>query len=110
MIDSDRLASFIAFAEELNFTRAAARLHLSQPALHVQVAKLGDEIGAPLYRRDGRAIALTPAGGALLAHARDAQRREQAFLATLGSPGPRTLALAAGEGALLYVLGGAIRA
>ena len=54
MIDSDRLRSFIAFGEELSFTRAAARLHLSQPALHVQVARLTEELGVLLYRRVGR--------------------------------------------------------
>jgi DNA-binding transcriptional LysR family regulator len=109
MIDSGRLASFIAFAEERNFTRAAARLHLSQPALHVQITKLAGELGVALYRRVGRAIELTDAGTALLGFARDEERRAQDFLATLGRPAPRSLVLAAGEGTLLYVLGDAIR-
>jgi DNA-binding transcriptional LysR family regulator len=109
MLDSERLASFIAFAEELNFTRAAARLHLSQPALHVQVAKLAAEVGAALYQRQGRALTLTHAGREVLAFARETRRRTEAFLAGLGAPAPRSVALAAGEGALLYVLGGAVR-
>ena len=109
MIDSDRLASFRVFAEELSFTRAAARLHVSQPALHVKVGKLADSLGVELYRRVGRALSLTTAGEALLAHARDREREDQAFLAALGQPTPATVVLAAGEGTLLYVLGDAVR-
>lgn len=109
MIDSDRLRSFIAFGEELSFTRAAARLHLSQPALHVQVARLTEELGVLLYRRVGRGLELTPAGGEVLAFARDQDRRQQALRAALGT-GPRpTLVLAAGEGVLLYVLTDPVR-
>jgi LysR family transcriptional regulator, low CO2-responsive transcriptional regulator len=115
MIDSDRLRSFVAFGEELSFTRAAARLHLSQPALHVQVARLTDSLGVTLYRRRGRALELTHAGRALLAFGRDEARRTEAFLAGLGAassgaaPVVRTVVLAAGEGSLRYVLGDAVR-
>jgi len=109
MIDSDRLASFRVFAEELNFTRAAPRLHVSQPALHVKVGKLADSLGVELYRRTGRTLSLTRAGQALLAFARDSERHTEAFLAELGRPAPRTVVLAAGEGTLLYVLGDAVR-
>jgi DNA-binding transcriptional LysR family regulator len=54
MIRSEWLTSFIAFAEELNFTRAAARLHISQPAFHVQIRKLAEALGVTLYERAGR--------------------------------------------------------
>lgn len=108
MIDG-RLESFIAFAEALNFTRAAARLHLSQPALHVQIKRLAADVGFPLYSRAGRSIVLTPQGRALLAFARDLRERSESFLAQLGGAAPRRLVLAAGEGTLLYVLGPAIR-
>jgi len=109
MLDSTRLISFIVFAEELNFTHAAARLHLSQPALHVQVRKLAEALGVALYRRTGRRLELTQAGRQLLSFARDEERRTQAFLSTMGSTSRRTVVFAAGEGTLLYVLGGAVR-
>src|SRR5262245_58654567 len=108
MIDSHRLASFITFAEELNFTRAAGRLHVSQPALHVQIKKLAEEVGGPVYRRAGRSIELTARGKALLAFARDLRERTAGFLGRVEGT-PRELVLAAGEGALLYLLGPAVR-
>ena len=40
MLNLDRLHAFIVFSEHLNFTRAARALHVSQPALHVQIGKL----------------------------------------------------------------------
>lgn len=52
-------------AEELNFTRAAERLHLSQPALSKQIPGLETTLRAQLFRRDRRQIELTAAGAAL---------------------------------------------
>jgi DNA-binding transcriptional LysR family regulator len=60
-----QLRSFIAVAEELNFTRAAGRLHVSQPALSVQIANLERDIGVELLRRTSRSVALTEAGRGL---------------------------------------------
>ena len=109
MIDSTRLSSFVAFAEELNFTRAAARLHISQPALHVQIQKLAEEVGAPLYRRVGRALELTGQGREVLAFGRELHQRTETFRASLAGHSAERVVLAAGEGALLYVLGPAVR-
>jgi DNA-binding transcriptional LysR family regulator len=64
------LRYFVAVAEELNFTRAAARLHLSQPALSKQIASLERTMRATLFDRDRRQVRLTAAGEALLAVAR----------------------------------------
>lgn len=110
MLRSEWLESFIAFAERLNFTHAARALHLSQPALFVQIAKLSDGLGVALYEKRGRQLALTDAGVALLAFARDAQRRSVEVETTLrtGVHQP-SVTLAAGSGAFMYLLGAGIR-
>lgn len=108
---ADRLRAFAVFAQILNFTRAAARLGLSQPALHGQVRQLAEELGAPLYRREGRRLALTDAGRAVQAHAERALQQAAALRATLaGQAHAAPARLAAGEGALLYLLGPSLRA
>src|SRR5262245_12031988 len=110
MIRSEWLEAFIAFAEELSFTRAAARLHVSQPAFYVQIQRLAEAVGVTLYERRGRNLVLAPHGRELLAFARDARDRDAAFRARLGGlPGTSPVVLAAGEGVLLYVLGKPLR-
>jgi len=69
-VSADALASFVAFAEHLNFTRAAADLHISQPALHVKIRKLAQALGRPLYHRSGRRLVLTADGEAVARFAR----------------------------------------
>jgi DNA-binding transcriptional LysR family regulator len=64
------LRYFVTVAEELNFTRAARVLHITQPSLSVQVRKLEAEVGAELLTRDGRGIRLSQAGRLFLRHAR----------------------------------------
>lgn len=106
----DRLFAFSAFADQLNFTRAARQMHISQPALHVQIKKLAEEVGSPLYRRSGRTLVLTPQGRTLAAYGREVQDRGRGVLEELrgqSSSGPVTVA--SGEGAFLYLLGPAIR-
>src|ERR1700722_7647778 len=71
MLKLEWLEAFAAFAEHRSFTRAAAALHLSQPALHVQVKKLAQALGVALYRREGQRLVLTADGRRVAAFGRE---------------------------------------
>jgi DNA-binding transcriptional LysR family regulator len=79
------LRYFIAVAEELNFSRAAERVHVAQPALSAQVRTLETHVGCELFRRTTRKVELTPAGQLLLPDAREIVRRADEAVAKLGA-------------------------
>ncbi|HYQ02189.1 MAG TPA: LysR family transcriptional regulator [Polyangiaceae bacterium] len=111
MISSEWLRAFVVFAETMNFTHAAARLHLSQPALHVQIRKLGEALQASLYVRNGRTLSLTEEGRKVLAFAREQIERNQQLIDDVrGTRHESNVVLAAGEGTLLWMLHDALPA
>ena len=69
-LNLDYLQSFLVVIESGSFSAAAERLHLSQPAVSLQVRQLERSLKAPLIERVGRTAKPTAAGAALLAHAR----------------------------------------
>ncbi len=64
-----QLRYLVALAAEKNFTRAAGRAHVAQPALSRQIRRLEDELGVALVDRTSRRTALTPVGAELAANA-----------------------------------------
>lgn len=71
-MDVRQMRYLVAVAEELSFTRAAERCHVSQPPLSRAIQELEAEIGARLFERDKHNVSITPAGLSLVTDARRA--------------------------------------
>jgi DNA-binding transcriptional LysR family regulator len=91
------LSYFIAVAEELNFRRAAERLHIVQPGLSQQISRMESELGLALLERTKRRVELTDAGQVFLGEARALlERYEQAVTSARQAAAGQTGSLAVG--------------
>lgn len=61
----NQLESFLCVCDELSFTKASHKLYVSQPALSQQISRLEQEIGVPLFHRNGASLQLLPSGSIL---------------------------------------------
>jgi DNA-binding transcriptional LysR family regulator len=86
-VELRHLRYFLAVAEELNFSRAAERLHIAQPALSAQIRALEAQLGCELFTRTTRQVVLTPHGEMLLEDVRDILARVDAALAKVRAGG-----------------------
>ena len=69
-ISSRQLRIFASAAKHLNFTRAAQEVHISPPAVSMQIKEIVLQVDAPLFIKEGRKLKLSPAGEYFLKHAR----------------------------------------
>ncbi|MFN8371352.1 MAG: LysR family transcriptional regulator [Anaerolineae bacterium] len=106
-LDLHKLRIFVTIAHLMSFTRAADRLHMTQPTVSQQLAMLEAQFGTPLVERDTRRLRLTAAGDALLPYAEKLLALSQEALeATRAAAGlaDRTLRLGVGHTLAIYLL------
>ncbi|MBQ9194598.1 MAG: LysR family transcriptional regulator [Bacteroidales bacterium] len=73
MLEDSKIRAFLEVEKERNFTRAAAQIGISQPAVSAQIAALEESLGTELFER-GRELRLTPSGEIFLGYARRIQQ------------------------------------
>ncbi len=89
MLDTDQLRSFLAIVDEGSFTRAAERVHKTQSAVSMHVRRLEEQLGCPLFVKQGRGAKLTGEGEQLVEYARRILREEAGAIAALSRKGLR---------------------
>jgi DNA-binding transcriptional LysR family regulator len=87
------LRYFLVVADELQITRAAARLHVSQPTLSQAIERLEREIGAPLFTRHADGVSLTAAGHVLVPRATAALAAVDEAIATVSETSPEAVTI-----------------
>jgi DNA-binding transcriptional LysR family regulator len=85
-LDTDLLRTFVAIADSGSFTRAGELVHRTQSAVSMQVKRLEEALGKPVFQRQGRTVALTAEGEALLGYARRILKLHEEAVATLTRP------------------------
>ena len=106
-MDLDHLKTFVEVAKEGNFSRAAAKVFRSQPAVSAQIRQLEEEYQQRLFDRSGKAVRLTPAGEILLQYAQSLLRLHDESRNALSHASKETrgvLSIGANEATFLYVL------
>jgi DNA-binding transcriptional LysR family regulator len=86
-LDLDQLKTFVAIAESGSFTRAADLVHKTQSAVSMQMRRLEERIGKPIFIRDGRQSKLTEDGERLLGYARRMVRLSHETIAAFDDTG-----------------------
>src|SRR5919205_1120214 len=84
LLDIDQLRTFVAIADMGSFTKAADVVHKTQSAVSMQMKRLEERIGRPIFERDGRASRLTEDGQRLLDYARRIIKLNVEALAAFG--------------------------
>ena len=85
-LDSDLLRTFVTIADAGGFTRAAQLVHRTQSAVSMQMKRLEENVGKPLFERDGRSVVLTLEGETLLGYARRILKLQDEVIASLNRP------------------------
>ncbi|MCB4771403.1 LysR family transcriptional regulator [Ancylobacter sp. Lp-2] len=85
LLDIDQLRTFIAIAETGSFTKASEVVHKTQSAVSMQMKRLEERVGKPIFARDGRASRLTDEGERLLDYARRIVRLNMEAVASLSN-------------------------
>lgn len=85
-LPTDLLRTFVAVQDHGGFTRASEALHLTQSAVSMQIRRLEDIVGRPMFSRKGRSVTLTPDGETLSRHARQILKLQEEALSALEQP------------------------
>lgn len=87
LLDPDHMRTLVAIAQSGSFTRAADEVHKAQSAVSMQMKRLEDQLGRPLFERDGRQSRLTPDGQRLVEYARRLLRLNDEAVGSFRAPG-----------------------